>query len=133
LPWAFQDEFKALLDRRSLAEHASRRRLRDGFGFCTGSRFCTDQGTDIDACNFLDNFVTQCKWFDMTIPAVVVVCCFVCFIFGCCVCCCRRRERRNRDMSIPLNVTVMQPGMMQPVMMQPGMVQMPYQQMSGKA
>ncbi len=133
LPWAFQDEFKALLDRRSLAEHASRRRLRDGFGFCTGSRFCADQGTDIDACNFLDNFVTQCKWFDMTIPAVVVVGCIVCCIVGCCVCCCRRRERRNREMSIPLNVTVMQPGMMQPGMMQPGMVQMPYQQMSGKA
>jgi len=128
-----EDEFKALLDRRSLAEHASRRRLRDGFGFCTGSRFCADQGTDIDAYNFLDNFVTQCKWFDMTIPAVVVVGCIVCCIVGCCVCCCRRRERRNREMSMPLNVTVMQPGMMQPGMMQPGMVQMPYQQMSGKA
>ena len=144
LPWALQDEFKALLDGRSLAEHASRRRLKQEFGYCSGGpnchsgapcdRFCSDKGMDKDACvGSILNLLTQCQWNDMTIPAVVVVCCIVTCIVICCVCCCRRRKRRNREMSMPLNVTVMQPGMMQPGMMQPGMVQMPYQQMSGKA
>jgi hypothetical protein len=139
-----EDEFKALLDRRSLAEHASRRRLKQEFGYCSGGpnchsgapcdRFCSDKGMDKDACvGSILNLLTQCQWNDMTIPAVVVVCCIVTCIVICCVCCCRRRKRRNREMSMPLNVTVMQPGMMQPVMTQPVMVQMPYQQMSGKA
>jgi len=133
-----EDEFKALLDGRSLAEHASRRRLRDGFGFCSGHcgfplpGCCSDLGMNEDACR-AGQFFQLCQWNDMTIPAIIVVCCIVTCIVICCVCCCRRRERRNREMSMPLNVTVMQPGMMQPVMTQPVMVQMPYQQMSGKA
>jgi len=138
LPWALQDDFKALLDGRSLAEHASRRRLKQGFGFCSGGCLpfnvacCSDIGMDEDACR-ATQMIQLCKWNDMTIPAIIVVCCIVTCIVICCVCCCRRRERRNREMSMPLNVTVMQPGMMQPVMTQPVMVQMPYQQMSGKA
>ena len=143
LPWALQDEFKALLDGRSLAEHASRRRLKQGFGYCSGGCLplnlgcCSDIGMDEDACR-AGQFFQFCQWNDMTVPAIIVVCCIVTCIVICCVCCCRRRERRNREMSIPLNVTLMQPGMMQPVMMQPGMVQpgmvqVPYQQMSGKA
>ena len=151
LPWAFQDEFKALLDGRSLAEHASRRRLRDGFGFCSGHcgfplpGCCSDLGMNEDACR-TGQFLNLCKWNDMTVPAIITVSILFCIVVGCCCCCCRReRGSSNRNsMSMPLNVTVMQPGMMQPVLMQPGMMQpgvmqpgmmqMPrYQQMSGKA
>jgi hypothetical protein len=160
LPWALQDEFKALLDGRSLAEHASRRRLKQEFGYCSGGsicqsgspcdRYCSDKGMDKDACVFF-NLATQCQWNDMTVPAIITVSILLCIVVGCCCCCCRReRGSSNRNsMSMPLNVTVMQPGMMQPVLMQPGMMQpvmmqpgvmqpgmmqMPrYQQMSGKA
>jgi len=142
-----EDEFKALLDGRSLAEHASRRRLRDGFGFCSGHcgfplpGCCSDLGMNEDACR-TGQFLNLCKWNDMTVPAIITVSILFCIVIGCCCCCCCRGERgsSNRNsMSMPLNVTVMQPGMMQPVMMQPGvmqpgMMQMPgYQQMSGKA
>ena len=77
LPWALQDEFEALLNRRSLAEHASRRRLKAGFGYCSGHcgfplpGCCSDLGTDKDACQ-VGQFLTLCQWNDMTIPAIVI-------------------------------------------------------------
>ena len=137
LPWALQDEFEALLNRRSLAEHASRRRLNAGFGYCSGQcgflpgcdKACSDFGTDKDACQ-VGQFLTLCKWNDMTIPAIVIGIVLLCVVCGCCACCCRGRNRNaNANANAnAMNIHLMQPAMqpaMQPGMMQPGFQMQP--------
>ena len=133
MPWALQDEFEALLNRRSLAEHASRRRLNAGFGYCSGHcgfplvGCCSDLGTDKDACQ-VGQFLTLCKWNDMTIPAIVIGIVLLCIVCGCCACCCRGRNRNANAnaMNIHLMQPAMQPGMMQPgYQMQPGFQMQP--------